>query len=672
MRWKRIVGIAAVLLIAMIVTAYFILSTYDYNKFKPRIAKVVEDATGRELTLAGDIDLEVGLSPTLVVEDVSFQNAAWGSRPELAKLKRFEIQITLLPLILKRIAVKRIILVSPDILIETDSSGKSNLDFKTEEGGESQEPKDKKNARFPRVALRQALIENSRITFKDGTSAKTHVFNGQTFRSTSEAYDSPLRVEFKGALNDIPLAFAGTLGPIHALADAGQAWPLDLTIKTAGTTVSVNGSVRDVMNLKDVNLALHLEGRSIPEVARLVPMSDVPDVGPFKIGLGLSDVAPETYKISNLKIAFGDSDLGGSAELSLAQKRPQFEAILSSQNLDLRPVLSQTEVISGPQEPVGKSKKKQDKILPTDHLPLDALKYADARLTFNAKAFLLPRLAIKDLTFNMVLDEGHLMVERLEATIGGGTLDAQIDVNVQGDDAALQAELKINQLDLDRMLTKLGLEDVAEGEVDIQADVKSQGNSVAAIMAGLHGKSSLIIGQGQIYNKYVHLLGSIFSQTLPRLLNPFLEATQYTQTNCIVSGFTVKDGFARSTALMFDSNDMTVLSKGKINFNKEKLDFSIKPVPKEGARKKKLKRSISLSTLAKQFRLSGTFANPSIEVDTRRASKTFGKGVGAALVGPAAVIAVLFTSKTGEKDPCPTVIAAVEEWYASSKNQESK
>jgi uncharacterized protein involved in outer membrane biogenesis len=562
--------------------------------------------------------------------------------------------------------------VSPDILIETDSSGKSNLDFETEEGGESQEPKDKKNARFPRVALLQALLENSRITFKDGTSARTYVLTGQTLRSTSKDYDSPLRVEFKGAYNDIPLEFEGTLGPIHALADSKQAWPLDLTIKTAGTTVSVDGSVRDVMNLKDVNLALHLEGRSIPEIARLAPMSDVPDVGPFKIGLGLSDAAPETYKISNLKVAFGDSDLGGSAELSLAQKRPKFTATLSSQNLDLRPVLSQTELISGPREPVGKSKKKQDKILPTDHLPLDALKYADARLTFNAKAFLLPRLAINDLTFNMVLDEGHLMVERLEATIGGGTLDAQIDLNVQGKEAALQAELKINQLDLDRMLKKLGLEDVAEGEVEIQVDVKSQGNSVAAIMAGLNGKSSFIIGQGQIYNKYIHVLGSIFSQTLPRLLNPFLEATEYTQTNCIVSGFAVKDGLARSTALMFDSEDMTVLSEGEVNFTTEELDFSIKPVPKEGARKKKIKRSISLSTLAKQFRLSGTLANPSIEVDSRRASKTFGKGVGAALVGPAAVIAVLFTSKTGEKAPCPTVIAAVEEWYKSSKNQESK
>jgi uncharacterized protein involved in outer membrane biogenesis len=671
MRWKRIVGIAAVLFIAMIVAAYVILSTYDYNKFKPRIAKVVEDATGRKLTLAGDIDLEVGLSPTLVVEDVSFQNATWGSRPELAKLKRFEIQIALLPLILKRIAVKKILLVSPDILVETDSSGKSNLDFETEEG-ESQEPEDKKSVRFPRVRLLQVLIRNSRITYKDGRSTKTYVLTGQTLRSTSKDYDSPLRVEFKGACNDIPLEFEGTLGPIHALADSKQSWPLDLTIKAAGTIVSVEGSIKDVMNLKDMTVAVHVEGRSIPEVARLLPMSDVPDLGPFKIGLGLSDVAPKTYKISNLKVAFGDSDLKGSAELSLAKKRPRFTATLSSQNLDLRPVLSQTGLISGPREPVGKSKKKHDKILPTDHLPLDVLKYADARLKFNAKAFLLPRLAINDLTFNMVLDEGHLMVERLEATIGGGTLDAQIDLNVQGKDAMLQAELQINQLDLDRMLKKLGLEDVAEGEVDIQVDVKSRGNSVAAIMAGLNGKFSFIIGQGQIYNKYIHILGSIFSQTLPRLLNPFLEATEYTQTNCIVSGFAVKDGLARSTALMFDSEDMTVLSKGEVNFTTEELDFSIKPVPKEGARKKKIKRSISLSTLARQFRLSGTLADPSIEVDTRRASKTFGKGVGAALVGPAAVIAVLFTSKTGEKAPCPTVIAAVEEWYKSSKNQESK
>jgi uncharacterized protein involved in outer membrane biogenesis len=94
MRWrwvKWIMGIAAVLIIILIVAGYVILSSYDFNKLKPQIARAARDATGRELTLGGDIDLDIGFAPALVVEDVSFQNAPWGSRPEMAKIGRFEV-----------------------------------------------------------------------------------------------------------------------------------------------------------------------------------------------------------------------------------------------------------------------------------------------------------------------------------------------------------------------------------------------------------------------------------------------------------------------------------------------------------------------------------------------------------------------------------------------------
>jgi hypothetical protein len=178
------------------------------------------------------------------------------------------------------------------------------------------------------------------------------------------------------------------------------------------------------------------------------------------------------------------------------------------------------------------------------------------------------------------------------------------------------------------------------------------------------------MGKGRIYNKYIHRLGRIFSPTLPQILNPFLEATEYTQTNCIVSGFVIEDGVAHSTALVFDTEDMTVLSDGTVNLDTEELDFSLKPVPKEGAREKKLKRSFSLSELAKSFRLSGTFVAPSLEVDTTQAAWSIGKGVGSwALIGPGAAVLALFTSKTGEKDPCPTAIAAVEEWFKASEDE---
>ena len=77
MRWKKILIAAALVVVALIATAYLVLLNLDFNRFKPQIAKLVYDATGRELTIAGNIEFEPGIRPTLVVEDVSFQNAPW-------------------------------------------------------------------------------------------------------------------------------------------------------------------------------------------------------------------------------------------------------------------------------------------------------------------------------------------------------------------------------------------------------------------------------------------------------------------------------------------------------------------------------------------------------------------------------------------------------------------
>mgnify|MGYP001545899759 CR=1 FL=1 len=81
MRWKWFLGICVVLIIVSIAAFYVFLATYDYNKFKPHIAQMVKYATGRELNLAGKLDLAIGFSPALVVTDIAFANAPWGSQP---------------------------------------------------------------------------------------------------------------------------------------------------------------------------------------------------------------------------------------------------------------------------------------------------------------------------------------------------------------------------------------------------------------------------------------------------------------------------------------------------------------------------------------------------------------------------------------------------------------
>ena len=126
-KWGLIVLVGIVVSAAAAV--YFVLTGYDYNALKPRISAAVQDATGRDLVIGGDIDLSVGLTPSLVLSDIRFSNAPWGSRAQLATVKRFEVQVALAPLLKKNIEVKKFILVEPDILVETDASGKLNVVF---------------------------------------------------------------------------------------------------------------------------------------------------------------------------------------------------------------------------------------------------------------------------------------------------------------------------------------------------------------------------------------------------------------------------------------------------------------------------------------------------------------------------------------------------------------
>ncbi len=99
MRWKRYVTIGVVTIVILIVAGYVYLNTYDYNKLKPLVSQLVEEATGRKLSLGGDVDFKFGFAPALVVTDVALANVSWGSQPQMIEIERLQAQVRLLPLL---------------------------------------------------------------------------------------------------------------------------------------------------------------------------------------------------------------------------------------------------------------------------------------------------------------------------------------------------------------------------------------------------------------------------------------------------------------------------------------------------------------------------------------------------------------------------------------------
>ncbi len=96
-------GLVALLLIAVAVAVWRV----DPNDFVAPIQARIKQATGRDVTIRGGIDLKVSLTPKVVVHDLAVANAPWGRAPQMMTTKQFELEVALLPLLHKRFEAMR-------------------------------------------------------------------------------------------------------------------------------------------------------------------------------------------------------------------------------------------------------------------------------------------------------------------------------------------------------------------------------------------------------------------------------------------------------------------------------------------------------------------------------------------------------------------------------------
>ncbi len=265
MRLKWIAGTGVILIIALMVTVYVFLAIYDYNKLKPRIARMVKDATGRELNLDGEVDLAIGFSPALVVTNVTFANAPWGSQSQMIRIETLQAQVRLLSLLHREVEVKNISLAGVDVLLETDSTGKGNWDFIAGDiKGKSAE-----TFKPTEIDIDKIHIENLRFIFhKTKTGSKRQYTLNRLDVARSESEDE-LTLGLKADYGSQPITLSGKIGLIRNLF-ARQRFPLNLSGIFSNTTVKVDGAIDDPTNLTGIDLKLNASGQDLSEIGPII------------------------------------------------------------------------------------------------------------------------------------------------------------------------------------------------------------------------------------------------------------------------------------------------------------------------------------------------------------------------------------------------------------------
>ncbi|UCE53052.1 MAG: AsmA family protein [Desulfobacterales bacterium] len=679
MRWKWILGTFAVVVIGLFVSISIIVASYDYNKLKPKITQAVKKATGRELTLGGEIDLKIGLRPKLAIQNVAFQNAPWGSEPQMAILKRLEVQIALFPLIKGDILVRRLILVDPKFMLEINKSGESNLEFETSKEAKPKPKKEKENEESKSVSqvfmLNEIIIHKAQLIFKDHHAGRTQTLNLDKLILKTKVFGKPADIEMNGAYNKIPFSVSGSLGALNGLMDPAKPWPVELTAQAMNAKISLKGTIKDPLSLQGIDLNVNLQAENLASFEKTAG-EPLPVKGPFRLSGHIVASSPKIVKISEFSAKLSDSQMNGLIAIDQSAKRPRIEAKLSSERLDLRLLMAQDQPVDNANSQSAKTKSKPGKVFSSTPLQLDALNQFDASIHLRITQLLLPRIAIENMDTNVNLENGHLKIQPFDATIGDGKLTGNLDLNARNKEPTLATLLKIEELDLGNMLKDLDITDAADGKINADIRATSRGNSVAALMAELSGHTQVLMSEGLINTRYIKMIGADLRASLFRLFNPLKEKQQFAQINCFVCRFNIENGMADSKVFLMDTNRMTVAGVGQINLKTEQLNFGLQPKPKEGIGTETTgKVSVSLSEFAKPFRLGGTLANPALAIDTTQTALTLGKTLGSmALFGPLGIVTTMVSKESGTKHPCTAALEAVkqEDNVAKEKTREEK
>ncbi|HNB28836.1 MAG TPA: AsmA family protein, partial [Alphaproteobacteria bacterium] len=167
MRLKVVLTGIALIVLALLALAFTIVKATDFNQYRDYVAGRMKAATGRDLVIAGDVNVSFSLSPRLTARDVSFRNAAWSDQPQMARLGEIEAEVDLLSLLTGEIRIKDVVLRGGQVGVETNKDGVGNwvLDLAP---ATTPTPVDSTTTASGLPRVDQVAIEDVALLYRDG------------------------------------------------------------------------------------------------------------------------------------------------------------------------------------------------------------------------------------------------------------------------------------------------------------------------------------------------------------------------------------------------------------------------------------------------------------------------------------------------------------------------
>jgi len=202
----KLIFLVIILVIIGLIALPFVV---DPNDYKQEISDQVEKATGRTLTLNGDIELSVFPWIALELGPLSLSNAKGFKSETFAKVDATQVRIKLMPLLSKQLEMDTIVLDGLVLNLEKNKAGKTNWDDLSNSKASDTTKESAKSEASPNTSTEPALgaisiagvqLTNANILWADASKAENFQLKDLNLTTDPLVPGEPTAVEMSFSL----------------------------------------------------------------------------------------------------------------------------------------------------------------------------------------------------------------------------------------------------------------------------------------------------------------------------------------------------------------------------------------------------------------------------------------------------------------------------------------
>jgi len=627
---KRL-GLALGFIVVLLVAAVFILpAIIPASTYREPVETAARDALHREVSLGGEISLQVFPQLQIRASEVSIANAEGFGEEAFAEMREMRVGVRLIPLLSRRVEITEFVLVDPTIRLEQNRSG-NNWSFTDPDRAAAPAPAAsgggfvRREGALPlEASFGDVRIENGALYFSDGSQSRA--ITGLDLSVALPSLDTETRLT--GALNadGESLDFTATIGSIRDFFE-GRETPVTLGLGGNLADLSFDGRVL-------AGEAIAYDGAldaTIPSIRALAAFAGAPlppgeNLERFR-AVGTLAGTPGEISLNASRLEF--DAIAGSAGLTadMTGSKPRLTGSLTLAELDVNPYLPAPVDQPAPSSGGG--------VPPWSDAPIDlaGLGVVDADLRLEIGRLLVQNMEISDARLRAQLTNSRLEVILENIALYAGQGRATVVANARGNRPSFSLYAELDGLDAGPFLEAAAGFDKLRGTGALSLDLTAAGGSQAAIMSSLDGSGNFSFADGAIVG--INVAETI--RNVSRLVGggnnegdaedesaASTGEQQTTDFSSLTGSFSITDGQVAQRDLLMLSPLLRIEGAGAVNLPEQTVDYRLRPravASIEGQGGQRDLRGITVP-----IRLRGGFNSVSVGVDTEAVGQALLQG----------------------------------------------